>query len=95
MGYEKNLKKVTGKKKKKIILFALSTCIWCMKTKELLNSLGVEYEYIDVDLLTKTDQEEISKEFEKMKTNQSFPKILIDKTLINGFDEESIKKVLK
>jgi len=33
------------------MLYALSTCVWCKKTKELLASLGVDHSYVFVDLL--------------------------------------------
>ena len=34
------------------MLYALSTCGWCRRTKELLNRSKVEYEFCDVDELT-------------------------------------------
>ncbi|MDD1679584.1 MAG: glutaredoxin, partial [Methanomicrobiales archaeon] len=40
-----------GKKKGKITLYALSTCGWCKKTKELLTDLEVDFSYIYVDRL--------------------------------------------
>ena len=44
-------KHVPGRNAGKVMLYALSTCVWCNKTKKLLNELGVEYDYTDVDLL--------------------------------------------
>jgi hypothetical protein len=32
---------VPGKKSRRIMLYALSTCGWCHKTKKLLDDLGV------------------------------------------------------
>ncbi len=34
---------VPGKNVGHAMLYALSTCPWCQKTKRLLNELGVEY----------------------------------------------------
>ena len=73
MAYEDFIKKVDGKKGKKIILFALSTCGWCDKTKALLNKLGVEYGYVDVDLLQNRDLVLVRREFEKKDVIFSFP----------------------
>ncbi|MFQ5905703.1 MAG: glutaredoxin family protein [bacterium] len=42
---------VEGKKKGDVLLYALSTCGWCRKTKRLLEKLRVEYDYVYVDLL--------------------------------------------
>jgi glutaredoxin len=50
---------VAGKNKGEIKLYALSTCGWCFKTKQLLNALGVAYCYVDVDSL-EGEQRELS-----------------------------------
>ena len=43
---------VEGKNKKhRVMLYALSTCIWCKKTKKLLDNLDVCYDFVFVDLL--------------------------------------------
>ena len=41
---------VKGKNKGDVKLYALSTCVWCGKTKDLLNELGIEFKFIYVDL---------------------------------------------
>ena len=38
---------VAGKKAGKIMLYTLSTCIWCQKTKKLLADLGVDATVLD------------------------------------------------
>jgi len=48
---------VPGKKSRHIMLYALSTCGWCGKTKKLLDDLGVEYSYEYVDQLQGAEQE--------------------------------------
>ncbi|PXF56785.1 MAG: hypothetical protein C4B59_16340, partial [Candidatus Methanogaster sp.] len=42
---------IEGEDKGKIILYALSTCVWCKKTKKLLTELGVDFHYVYADLL--------------------------------------------
>ena len=34
---------VEGKNKGEVVLFALSTCGWCKKTRMLLEELGIEF----------------------------------------------------
>jgi glutaredoxin-like protein NrdH len=101
MAYKDFIKKVDGKNDKndkndvEIFVFALSTCGWCRRTKDFLNGLGVEYSYVDVDLLSDDDQSEVEKVFEKYDTEESFPKIIIDnKIVISGFDEKELRKVV-
>lgn len=38
------------------MLYALSTCVWCKKTKKLLTELGVDFSYVYVDLLKGEEQ---------------------------------------
>jgi glutaredoxin-like protein NrdH len=95
MAYKEQVKTVEGRKNVEIFVFALSTCGWCRKTKDLLNNLGVSYSYVDVDLLNEEDRDEAEKVLDKFNSS-GFPTIIInDKIVISGFDEEKIKKVVK
>lgn len=87
---------VEGENKGKITLFALSTCVWCKKTKQFLSDLGVEYDYVFVDHLTGQDKDETVKEVEKWNPRCSFPTLVInDNICIVGFKEDEIKEALK
>jgi glutaredoxin-like protein NrdH len=87
---------VEGENKGKIMLYALSTCGWCKKTKALLNELGVEYDYTDVDLLKGEEQSRVIKEIEKYNPECNFPTIVINsKKCIIGFKEDEIREALK
>lgn len=86
------VKHVEGKNMGKIMLYALSTCVWCKKVKKLLNSLNVDYYYIDVDLLVDAEREKAEEEISKWNPMVSFPTIVVnDEESINGYDEEEIR----
>jgi glutaredoxin-like protein NrdH len=85
---------VEGEKKGKIMLYALSTCGWCRKTKELLNELDVEYEYIYVDLLEYEDKDTAMDQVKKWNPKRSFPTLVIDDKCIVGFKEDGIREAL-
>ena len=86
------VKHIKGQNKGKVMLYALSTCIWCGKTKKLLGDLNVEYDCIDVDLQGYDEQQEILKEIRKYNPAGGFPTMVIDgKDCIVGFDEEKIR----
>ena len=86
---------VKGENKGKIMLYALSTCVWCKKTKELLNDLGVEYHLIYVDHLVGDEKETTETEIMKWNPRCSFPTLVInDKECVIGFKEEKIKETL-
>jgi len=87
---------VEGKNKGKIMLYALSTCVWCNKTKKLLSDLGVEYYYANVDQLSEEDRSEVESEIEKWNPSVSFPTIIFnDSSCVIGFSPEEISKKLK
>jgi glutaredoxin-like protein NrdH len=90
-----NLTHVEGKKKGDILLYALSTCVWCKKTKSLLDKLGVDYYYVYADLLDENENKELKVEIRKWNPKCSFPTIVINsKECIIGFDEDKIRKEL-
>ena len=86
---------VKGENKGKIILYALSTCMWCKKTKMLLDDLGVEYNFVYVDYLEGDERDKTKREIMKWNPRCSFPTMVInDKVCIVGFKEEKIKEAL-
>ena len=89
-------KHVAGRKAGKVMLYALSTCVWCRRTKRLLNELGVEYDYTDVDLLSGAEREAVMEAVKKYNPSLSFPTMVIDdKKAILGFQEKEIREALK
>ena len=78
----------------KIKLFTLSTCSHCMRTKRFFKENSIEMEFIDVDLLTGAEREQIMDEVRKFNPDCSFPTICIGDTVIVGFNEEKIRKAL-
>ena len=87
---------VSWKNAGSLMLYALSTCPWCKKVKALLEELGVEYDFIDVDLLRGKEREDAISTVRKWNPGLSFPVLVIDNAKsINGFREEEIRGALK
>ncbi len=85
-------KHVPGKNKGKLVLYALSTCIWCKKMKKLLNDLGLEYSYVDVDLLDEADENEAVSVIKKFNPRGSFPTLVINnETCVAGYEETKVR----
>jgi len=80
--------------KKKVFLYALSTCPWCKKTKALLDELKVKYDFLYVDLAAPSEQGKIIEELSSFNPNASFPTLLIDKKVIIGYEPEEVKAAL-
>ena len=62
MAFEKYAKKVPGKKRGDILLFALSTCGWCRKTKKFFTEHQIPFEFTDYDLADAAAQDKILRE---------------------------------
>lgn len=87
---------VDGENKGKLVLYALSTCGWCKKTRMLLEESGTEYEYIYVDLLEGDELKEIVEQIKKWNPSLSFPTLVVnDEIAIVGFREDEIKRAIK
>jgi glutaredoxin-like protein NrdH len=86
---------VSGKNKGHILLYALSTCGWCMKTKQMLKDLGVEYDYIDVDLLDEDEKSKVIEQVRKWNPRSSFPTIVLNNNkCVVGYQPEVLQKDL-
>jgi glutaredoxin-like protein NrdH len=86
---------VKGKNKGKVVLYALSTCVWCNKTKKLLTELGVAFSYVYVDLLKGDEKEKVLEEMSRYNSFRSFPTLVIDAQMsIVGYQERKIREVL-
>ena len=84
---------VSGKNKGTVMLYALSTCGWCKRTKELLREMGVAFDYAYVDLLEGKEQDEAMNTVERFNPSGSFPTLVInDKKCIVGFREQEIRE---
>ena len=90
-------KKVAGIRRSEhsIMLYALSTCIWCKKVKRLLDKLGLSYEFIDVDELSGQDEARVMKQVKEFNPQGTFPTMIIDGSeCIVGYKEDQIRKAL-
>jgi glutaredoxin len=86
---------VNGRNKGSVLLFALSTCGWCAKTKDLLKQMGVAFDFVYVDLLEGQDQDDAIQAVEKWNPHGSFPTLVINNSRsIIGFREQEIREAL-
>ncbi len=88
-------KHVDGQDKGRVMLYALSTCIWCNRTKRLLGELGTAYDYIDVDLLEGSDKAKALNEIAKYNPAKTFPTLVIGDEGIRGFKEDLVRQALR
>ena len=87
---------VPGKKTDhQVMLYALSTCGWCKKTRELLEEMGQEYDYEYVDLLEGEERDKCIELVQSYNPKLNFPTMVVDDdNCIVGYDENKIKEAL-
>jgi glutaredoxin-like YruB-family protein len=74
----------------KVNVYTTPLCPWCQKTKEFLKKHRVKFKEIDIEKDPKEAEEMVKKSGQ-----HSVPVVEINGTIIIGYDEESMKKVLK
>jgi glutaredoxin-like protein NrdH len=89
-------KHVEGEKQGEILIYALSTCGWCRKTKEKLREMGLAFDYIDVDLLDPAESDEVMKTMRKYNEMGSFPTIVVNNEhCVVGYNIDQLKEILE
>ena len=84
--------RVEGADKGRIVVYALSTCMWCRMAKNLLQDMGVAYEFIDVDTLPAEEKDAVKQEIKRWNPDGSYPTIVIgEQECVSGFDETEIR----
>ena len=79
---------------KKVFIYTLSTCGHCKRTKQLLEELCVDYDYIDVDLCEGEKRTQTIDEVKKYNPACTFPTMIIGDKVIVGYKENDIKDAL-
>lgn len=74
---------------KKVLIYSTSTCPYCVKVKEYLDSRNIGFENIDVS----TDQDKVQEMIDKS-GQMGVPVIDIDGKIVIGFNKPEIDKLL-
>jgi glutaredoxin-like protein NrdH len=88
--------KVPGKQNKhRVVLYALSTCVWCKMTKQFLQDSDVEFEYINVDLCEEDEKQKIRQHIQSKGGSLTYPTTIVDDSVvITGFRKDQLKEAL-
>ena len=79
-----------------IVIFTLSTCMWCKRCKYFLNEHKMKYRYIDVDKIDIQDKAKIINYVkEKYQKSISYPFLGCKSGHVKGYNPEKYKELLK
>ncbi|HOL43886.1 glutaredoxin family protein [Methanothrix sp.] len=85
---------VDGQDAGDVTLYALSTCMWCKKTRDLLSKLGVGHDYVYVDLTSGAERAGLIDELRRFNPDLTFPTLVVNGKVIIGYREKEIKSAL-
>ncbi len=78
-----------------VLFYALSTCIWCRRTRQFLESRDVAFEVVYVDLLQGAEREAAVEQVRRWNPSVSSPTLVIDgRRAIIGYRPEEIQEAL-
>lgn len=80
--------------RKKVKLYAVTTCWHCNSLKKLLEDGNVFFDCVDVDLLEGKERKTMLEEVRTYNKRCSFPTIVIEEQVIVGYREDEIKEAL-
>ncbi|MGB9776199.1 MAG: glutaredoxin family protein [Anaerolineae bacterium] len=78
-----------------VLFYALSTCIWCRRARQFLETNNVAFEIVYVDLLQGAEREAVVEQVRRWNPSVSFPTLVIDnRRCIIGYRPEEMQEAL-
>jgi len=75
--------------------YGLSTCVWCKRTRQLLEENDVAFDFFYVDLLKGKERDEIIDQVREWNRATSFPTVVVnEQECIVGYKPDEIKEAL-
>jgi glutaredoxin len=80
---------------KHVMFYGLSTCVWCKRTRKLLEENDVAFEFIYVDLLKGKERREAIDQVREWNQAGSFPTLVVNgERCVVGYKPDEIKEAL-
>ncbi len=78
----------------KVVMYTLSYCPWCKKTKKFFSEHNIPYEFIDYDLASDEEQDKMAKEIKMSSGTVTFPFVKIDDKVVVGYRPDTYREIL-
>lgn len=78
----------------KVLIYSLSTCGHCKDTLAFVRKKGVDFLFIDIDLLEKTDRKRVLEEVRRVNPECSFPTTIAGDRIVVGYNEKELEEAL-
>lgn len=80
---------------KKVLMYTLSTCPWCMKAKNFFRENKIPFEYIDYDKADESTRESIKADCASHGETMSFPFVKIGEGVVVGYNPQKYTALLE
>jgi glutaredoxin-like protein NrdH len=71
-----------------VLVYALSTCPWCRKTKQWFEDSRVPFAFVDVDTLPGEEQDAAAEKAYQLSGGRRFPVTVVNGEVIVGFSPD-------
>ncbi|MBN1178223.1 MAG: glutaredoxin family protein [Anaerolineae bacterium] len=79
----------------KVMLYAISTCGWCRRTRQFLEDQDVAFDYVYMDLIKGQEREAALEVVRRWNPATSFPTLVVDDAqAVVGYRVPDIQEVL-
>ena len=78
-----------------VMMYTLSTCPWCRKTKQWFTDSQVPFEAVDVDTLKGDEQDAAADKAEELSGGRRFPVTVIDGEVVVGYNPGRFLELLE
>lgn len=78
-----------------VLLYTLSTCPWCRKTKKFFEERGVPYDFVDVDKLGRKERMATRDKVVELAGSLQYPVAIINGTAVQGYNPDKYAELLE
>jgi glutaredoxin len=79
---------------KKVVMYTLSTCPWCMRAKKFFREKDIPFEYIDYDKADEETRRSIREDCLAHGEEMSFPFVKIGEDVVVGYNPQKYSSLL-
>ena len=79
---------------KKVVMYTLSSCPWCMRAKKFFREKDIPFEYIDYDKADEETRKSIMEDCRSHGEEMSFPFVKIDEDVVVGYNPQKYSILL-
>jgi glutaredoxin len=77
-----------------VMLYSLTTCPWCRKTKQFFSDRGVPFSFLDVDTAALPDREKATATIRELTGSLQYPTVIVNGLVAQGYVPDQFADML-